>query len=145
MLLFQMEDDEQEADKCNCLPDCNSIEYRITVIKSSIKPEYQKTTVDNVTQYIGEPIIYGGLSFSFGDIEYYALKRYANYRTVSFISEVGGLLSLFLGVSVMSFIEIFYFFGFRVVIEIVGHLKSKRKPKKISPVDLSATLNELDF
>ena len=145
MLLFQIDDDSSEVDACNCLPDCNSIEYQIKVIKSNIEPEAQWTTVNNVTEYLG-PTYYGGLTFSFGDIEYHALKRHANYGTVGFISDVGGLLSLFLGVSVMSFVEIFYFFGIRVVTEILRYLKQKRrvKNKKIA-TNLTLTLEEINL
>lgn len=142
MMLFEMEDYAPDIDECKCLPDCNTIEYQISVMKSEIKPEDRYVTVNNISQYIGTEY-YSALSFSFGDIEYHALKRYANYGTTSFISDVGGLLGLFLGVSVISFIEIFYFFGLRVVVECMKHLKRNHKTKKISQ-DLTATLNEIN-
>lgn len=141
MLLFQMEDNASEVDACDCLPDCNSITYQINVIKSSTEPEEGRNVND--TDYSG-PFYYGAVSFSFGDIEYHALKRYANYKTISFICDVGGLLSLFLGVSLMSFIEIFYFFGFRMFVELLSHFKRRQQTRRIT-TDLRGTLNDLAF
>jgi amiloride-sensitive sodium channel len=51
----------------------------------------------------------------FDDDEYIAYKRYASYETVAFLSNIGGLLGLFLGVSIFSFVEILYFLTLRLV------------------------------
>jgi Amiloride-sensitive sodium channel len=55
------------------------------------------------------------MSIYFADNEFIVMRRYASFRTVTFLSNIGGLLGLFLGASVMSFIEVFYFFVIRLV------------------------------
>lgn len=145
MLLFQMEATEpQEIKACNCLQDCNSISYEIQVIKTKLENEVHWITYNNVS-YWYNTTYYGGLSIAFSDSEFTALKRFASYGTISFLSNVGGLLSLFCGVSVMSFIEIFYLLVIQVMKEFVMFLVRKRKSKKVHSTDLSNALSQIDF
>jgi hypothetical protein len=51
----------------------------------------------------------------FDDVEYIAYRRYASFGTVTLLSNIGGLLGLFLGVSVLSVIETIYFFTLRFI------------------------------
>lgn len=52
--------------------------------------------------------------FYFGSDDYIAYKRYSNFGVVAFLSDIGGLLGLVLGVSVFSILEIFYFCTLRL-------------------------------
>lgn len=58
---------------------------------------------------------YASASIYFDDDEYIAYKRFASFGTVSFLSNIGGLLGLFLGVSVLSIVEFLYFFTLRFI------------------------------
>lgn len=147
MLLFWVDvDKNDEITSCDCLQDCNSIEYEIQVIKTKLKYEHHYIEVNNASYWYNSTYN-GALVVSFGDDEYTALKRYASYETISFLSNVGGLLSLFLGVSVMSFIEIFYVLIIRVMTEFVAFIIRKRKVKKVHVYesDLSTGLNHVNF
>lgn len=53
------------------------------------------------------------VSIYFGSEEYSGYKRYASYGTVSLLSNIGGLLGLFLGISFLSVVETIYFFTLR--------------------------------
>jgi acid-sensing ion channel, other len=55
------------------------------------------------------------MSIYFADDEFIVLKRSATFGTVTFLSNIGGLLGLFLGVSVLSAVEVFYFFVIRFI------------------------------
>lgn len=142
LLLFQMEDSNvPDVEACGCLPDCNIIQYEIEIVETSLKPEEKWETFNNISYKVGT-FSQSGLSISFGDIEYQAIKRYVNHETITFISNVGGLLSLFLGVSLLSAIEIFYFLVVRTLIIVLKIFKKKNKRERIVGVDLTNTLHE---
>jgi hypothetical protein len=54
------------------------------------------------------------LKVFFKDNEFVPLKRFQLYGTVDFLANCGGLLGLFVGVSVLSIVEIFYYFILRL-------------------------------
>lgn len=103
-------DETSEAHKsCDCLPDCNSVEY--TYMRVDFK-----MTSESSAEYFeinGTIPIEALVSIYFGSEEYTGFKRYASYGTVSLLSNIGGLLGLFLGISVLSVVETIYFFTLR--------------------------------
>jgi amiloride-sensitive sodium channel len=86
---------------CGCLPDCNTIEYSVTSIK-------QKLPWSN---YSSLP---SAATIQFGDTEFIAYRRYERFGGVTLLSNIGGLLGLFLGVSLLSIVELVYFFTLRI-------------------------------
>jgi hypothetical protein len=66
---------------------------------------------------------HGFMRFYFGSDEYTAVKLYKTYDTVSFLSNCGGILGLFLGISALSVVEVFYFFVIRVIGDVVRGLR----------------------
>jgi acid-sensing ion channel, other len=92
-----------QVQQCDCLPSCSSIDYNIRLHFEKFKPEN------------GSVVEKSSMSVYFADDEFIVIRRYASFGTVTLLSNVGGLLGLFLGASVMSFIEIFYFFVIRLV------------------------------
>lgn len=124
---YENEESRKEVDACGCLPDCDSIEYELNILTSQLKP---------VTQILNngstETVELGTLKFLFDADEYTALKRSATYGTVSFLSNFGGLLGLFLGMSALSVVEIFYFFTIRIVSSLVKKVMSKTKVEPFS-------------
>jgi acid-sensing ion channel, other len=104
-VFFSLSNEESQTFKsCNCLPACNSIEFDFEVIEDKMVQEHADD--GNLT---ASALIY------FGDVEYFAYKRYANYGAVTFLSNIGGLLGLFLGISMLSLIETIYFFTLRFI------------------------------
>lgn len=56
----------------------------------------------------------------------YMLKR--QFTEIDFIAYTGGAFGLFLGISIMSFVEVFYYFTIRLVF---AYVRDKRKDKKV--------------
>lgn len=108
--------------KCDCKPDCNSIEYETKVIETTKSEDENHENARNGTQSSNKNYS-DGLSFTLSDDEFTALRRYASYELVSFVSDVGGLLGLFVGVSIASAIEIFYFITVRIAVDLVKFSK----------------------
>lgn len=55
----------------------------------------------------------------FKDPQFVPLRRFRQFTFIDFLSYVGGLLGLFAGISVLSFVEIFYFFVPRLLSDIM--------------------------
>jgi acid-sensing ion channel, other len=97
------DEDSQNVKQCDCLPSCSSIDYNTNVYVEKFKAE-NNSEVDRAS-----------MSVYFADDEFIVMRRYASFGTAALLSNIGGLLGLFLGASVMSFIEVFYFFVIRLV------------------------------
>jgi acid-sensing ion channel, other len=89
---------------CDCLPNCNSIEYEFELRESKIIQENLAMNISTAS-----------VEVYFSDDEYIAYRRYASHGAVTFLSNFGGLMGLFLGVSLLSVIETFYFFTLRFI------------------------------
>jgi acid-sensing ion channel, other len=96
----------QEA--CNCFPTCDSIVYTIKHQEEGTKSSDGKSST---------------LTIDFVEDEFIVYRRYASLGTVTLLSNIGGLLGLFLGLSALSVVEIFYFF----VIKFISNLWWKEK------------------
>lgn len=95
--------------KCDCLPDCNEIVYTYMRVDSRLNSE----TSAEYVEVNGTVPLEAFVSIYFGSDEYSGFKRYTTYGTVSILSDIGGFLGLFLGVSALSVIETVYFFTLR--------------------------------
>jgi acid-sensing ion channel, other len=123
----ESEESRRIINECNCLPNCKSIEYEQEVFITKLKPGKEKYENEwEQTEYDG------ALRFYFGADEYTALKRHASYGVVNFLSNCGGLLGLFIGVSALSVVEVFYFFVIRLTSDFVRKLKRNVKVEVIS-------------
>jgi Amiloride-sensitive sodium channel len=103
-VLYMVADESSETFKlCNCLPSCNSIDYNIEVRYEDFRQQN-----DSAKEH-------SSMTIYFADDEFIVLRRYASYELVNFVSHIGGLLGLFLGVSVLTAVEVFYFFVIRLL------------------------------
>lgn len=94
---------------CKCFPSCNSVNY-----KSEIHEKFKSSEKDNnLTKF----------TFRFKDGEYFALLRYQPFKLVDFLAYIGGILGLFAGISVLSIVEVFYFFTLRIFSDVLRHLR----------------------
>lgn len=98
------DEDTELFKSCDCLPSCNSIDYDTNINFERFIPE---------ETMIGVNITRGTSMFYFADEDFVAFKRSATFGTVTLLSNIGGMLGLFLGISVLSVVEIFYFFVIR--------------------------------
>ncbi|CAO1411437.1 unnamed protein product [Diamesa serratosioi] len=87
---------------CQCLPKCDSLKYEIELVKTNYK--YHLLDYTSVAS----------LKVFFKDNEFVPLKRFQLYGSVDFLANCGGLLGLFVGVSVLSIVEVFYYFILRL-------------------------------
>lgn len=90
-------------DKSSCLPECNSIDYNFEVMVERMKPKVNDSLLN----------IRYSASIYFGSDEFVAYKRFESYGTVGLLSNIGGLLGMFLGLSALSVVETVYFFTLR--------------------------------
>ncbi|KAL7013324.1 hypothetical protein ACKWTF_015331 [Chironomus riparius] len=86
---------------CSCLPTCNSITYNIKYHAEHDDENPNLTTI-NVRMRTEETILY---------------RRYQQFTASDVVSYVGGLLGLFAGISMLSIVEIFYFFTIRLGVD----------------------------
>lgn len=57
--------------------------------------------------------------------EFQPLLRYQDFTFVDFLCGVGGLLGLFAGISVLSLFELIYFFGPRLINDVVRNRQNR--------------------
>lgn len=90
--------------RCDCLPSCNSIDYNFDEYSERMRGTDENEKVTN-----------SSFSIYFAEDEFLVFKRSPSFGTVSLLSNIGGLLGLFLGMSILSLVEIFYFFVIRFI------------------------------
>ncbi|XP_055840673.1 pickpocket protein 28-like [Episyrphus balteatus] len=110
-----------------CLPTCISIEYKAE-IKHQVAISYSQVAETNVDIYSNFKYNYSNtrisqVKISFNDDHFNGLKRSELYSTTDLIANCGGLLGLFMGVSILSLVELVYFFTLRLW----TNLKNNRK------------------
>lgn len=105
---------------CNCLPACNSIKYNVEIIPKKIANASNNEVV---------------ITFKFKENTYTALRRYQQFQFIDFVSQSGGILGLFAGVSLLSIIELFYLMVVRNVTNLFRLLNCKLKSMKTMSSD----------
>lgn len=95
---------------CNCLPDCVSITYDMEI--SQAKTNYKQFLAAMSQADENSSRTY--MSIFFKNTQFIALHRSEMFGTASFLANCGGLLGLFLGMSVLSVVEMVYFLSLRL-------------------------------
>lgn len=98
-----MEKDSNVSQACNCLPTCSSLSFTYNFDIEKFNNQDPKYVNRSMT------------TFYFADDEFIVYKRSASFGNVDLIANIGGLLGLFLGISILSVVEIFVFFVVRVI------------------------------
>lgn len=105
--------------ECKCWSTCDSLVYEA-------QPRYARLTTVNERKYDEDDVSHRSneiagvyemakIKIKFKESEFPAMKRSELYGLTDFIANCGGLLGLFMGVSILSFVEIIYFFTVRFV------------------------------
>lgn len=96
---------------CDCWPACNSVKYKIEVLSKELTNSSDEVLIN----------------FRFKDGTYTPYRRYQQFQFIDFMSQSGGILGLFAGVSFLSIVELFYLIGMKNVTNIVRTLRRKFK------------------
>lgn len=103
---------EKKANDCNCLPACQSISYdaELSMAKYdrfeywAAKNKKERSTNRKHLR----------LFISFKDEQFFATRRSEIYGKTDFIANCGGIMGLFMGVSLLSIVEMVYFSTLRL-------------------------------
>lgn len=101
-------------DNCDCLPSCSFIKYLAEANHLKYIHEKGNLRSEAITTIL----------ISFKSIGFVPLRRSEKYDTLYMISAYGGLLGLFLGISLLSLLEIIFY----CTIPIVYRLFRRKKP-----------------
>ncbi|XP_055846905.1 pickpocket protein 28-like [Episyrphus balteatus] len=111
-----------------CLPTCISIEYKtelehqVPITYAQIRESNSEAGYLNTVNFVSSYRI-TKLKLKFKDDTFNGLKRTELYSLSDFIANCGGLLGLFMGISILSLVELVYFFTLRLS----TNLKNRRK------------------
>ncbi|XP_031635400.1 pickpocket protein 28-like [Contarinia nasturtii] len=96
--------------ECNCLPDCATLTYDFEV--SQGRSSY--TTSEISTSGTSSDDVNSKLFVTFKEQHFIGKVRMAKYSYSGFIANCGGLFGLFMGISVLSVVELVYYFTLRL-------------------------------
>ncbi|CAO1407458.1 unnamed protein product [Diamesa serratosioi] len=99
-------------DECKCLPACTSIEYNAEISQS--KYDYTKFHKKMQTLNHSGDYILSTINIYFKESNIISSRRSELYGITEFLANCGGLLGLFMGFSLISLVEVFYFFVFKL-------------------------------
>ncbi|CAG9863465.1 unnamed protein product [Phyllotreta striolata] len=101
--------------ECNCLPMCAQINYdtEITEIEYDRRKEYESLEMCNSTEQ--DHHAWSQLVIYFKSSYFIPHVRSELYGHLDFLANVGGLLGLFIGFSLLSLFEIIYFASVRII------------------------------
>lgn len=133
---------EQEANSagCNCLPDCTSITYDAEMSQTLFSwTEVYKAHKKPLAKIAGKHP--SGLTLFFKEKQFISSQRTELYGLTDFLANCGGLIGLFMGVSILSIVEIVYYCTLRLMCNMKGHRLRIRR-ESMYPQQALATLAE---
>ncbi|KAK5641673.1 hypothetical protein RI129_010220 [Pyrocoelia pectoralis] len=108
--------------RCNCLPSCTSLSYDVETSQTrwDWRKAFEVLNRAGLSEFLPDEkgSHYSRINVYYKDLQFLSSERNELYGYVDFFSNVGGLLGLFIGLSVTSCIEILYFLTLRLVCNI---------------------------
>ncbi|KAG4074411.1 hypothetical protein HA402_000390 [Bradysia odoriphaga] len=129
-----------ETFTCHCLPACFELSYGSEISNAHLGTE-QFHTKNNFIKAFGKGFVERNLAVMHIYYEYKFLRSSTKEEFIGFtefLSNTGGLLGLFLGFSVVSLIEIFYFLTFRPYC-------AQRRQKNVAKITKTARRKRADY
>lgn len=118
-------DSRRGMTECNCLPACTSITYDAEISQARYNWEdLFKAYKNPIDEFPG--IQFARLSIFFKENQFITSKRSELYGPTDFMANCGGLLGLFMGVSLLSIVELVYF----CTVRLCGNLMMRRRKAK---------------
>ncbi|XP_021941869.1 sodium channel protein Nach-like isoform X2 [Zootermopsis nevadensis] len=103
-------DDNDNAMECNCHPTCTDVTYSTEISESTFfKSEYDQTNFFKEVLITNHSILH----VYFKDLSVLRFRRDVIYSWNDLLASFGGIVGLTLGSSLLSFVEILYFFTVR--------------------------------
>ncbi|XP_055600000.1 pickpocket protein 28-like [Uranotaenia lowii] len=124
MLKYETIDGEQEKEHlgtCNCMPACNDIVYQTQI--SQAPWNWQNGTVFSYMekQFEKDEVHQSKVIIYFKETQFIPLRRTEIIGVSEMIASCGGLMGLFLGVSIVSLVELVYYITLKPVLIWMGH------------------------
>ncbi|XP_029035743.2 sodium channel protein Nach-like [Osmia bicornis bicornis] len=123
--LMNMIPDKEKALVCNnCYPECDDTTYFANSLKASLEfDDYDRQLFPDMNT-TNQSIIH----VYFTEMESGLLKQDENYRWYEHLSDAGGICSFFIGFSIITIVELFYFFAlFLLEVCSIYHVTTKKK------------------
>ncbi|XP_063917674.1 pickpocket protein 28-like [Zophobas morio] len=109
----QLEANLKGYDFCDCLPACSNLKFRVETSQDTFHVKEFWNAIGGADRYL-EGWSWSLMHIYFKDEQIRTLERNELYGTSDLISNLGGLLGLFTGFSLLSIIEILYFCSLRI-------------------------------
>ncbi|KAG5674934.1 hypothetical protein PVAND_004878 [Polypedilum vanderplanki] len=93
---------------CNCFPTCSNIKYNTKLIDHINIDDSFNRDVTERKKATNDSEIFTAIVIVFEDFLITKKIGYVGYKLENFIAEIGGLLGLFMGSSLLSIVEMFY-------------------------------------
>lgn len=118
---------------CRCMPGCEAISYDTEISYANLNLAKYYAAASGVT--VPESTFYDAklskVSIFFKEEEFYVSKRSELYSVFELVGTIGGLLGLYMGISVLSVLELIYYFSLRMFcISRMQKIEEKRLQQK---------------
>ncbi|XP_069684681.1 sodium channel protein Nach-like [Periplaneta americana] len=122
-------DDNENAMVCDCHPTCSDVTYSTEISESPFfKSEYDVTNFFKEVPITNHSIIH----VYFKDLSVLRFRRDVIYSWNDLLASFGGIVGLTLGSSLLSFVELFYYFTVRAACDTLLRRKTV-EPSRILP------------
>uniref|UniRef100_A0A182WEP0 Pickpocket n=1 Tax=Anopheles minimus TaxID=112268 RepID=A0A182WEP0_9DIPT len=117
---------------CNCLPACIFLEYKTEISQAHFDWRRLTNTIHIFERELNHSHL-SSMSIYYKEAQFISIKRNQLFGLNDFIANCGGILGLFMGVSLLSIVEILYYFTIKPLIN--RCLQRSRKNRKIATVE----------
>jgi acid-sensing ion channel, other len=115
VMIYHEENEKNSEFFCNCLPTCTSVSYDFELSQISLDMEELNDFVKYVNNDDGDDFVTATFDIIFKDDYFMSSQRNEIYGWKDFIANCGGIIGLFIGTSLISFLEIIYFLIFKLM------------------------------
>ncbi|XP_053679171.1 pickpocket protein 28-like [Anopheles nili] len=119
--------------ECNCLPACTYLQYNAEISQASFEWRRLISTVHLLERELEHSDL-TTLSVYYREAQFISIKRSQLFGLNDFIANCGGILGLFMGVSLLSIVEILYYFTIKPLVEHFLRWRRRRNASKTTLV-----------
>ncbi|XP_058456439.1 pickpocket protein 28-like [Malaya genurostris] len=123
----------KQMDECNCLPSCRVVQYNTEISQASF--EWQKLlSVFDLTEGMLTGFQVSHLQVFLKEGQFIPIQRNELFGLTDFLANCGGLLGLFMGVSILSLVEIFYYCAIKPLVMWMKSKTGRNQTEYIQPI-----------